>query len=155
MGPTFSPRRPHGRRGFTLVEILIVLVVLAIMLAAGAPAVARKISNSRVQNSARVVAGDIEEAFSLASRQRRPVRIAVETDSMRVRIIDRATGTVIRTRRLGADQDLKVETIAATAASVDIFPSGVASGPITITLTTQGYSQRVTMTRVGRVRVTS
>ena len=44
-------------------------------------------------------------------------------------------------------------SVGGSPASIDIFPNGLASSGITITLGVTGYSRQVLMTRVGRVRV--
>ena len=66
---TNTSRYGFGRRqaGFTLLETIIVLVVIAMMTAVIAPKVNSAIGHSRVHNSANVIAGDLQLAFSLAS----------------------------------------------------------------------------------------
>jgi prepilin-type N-terminal cleavage/methylation domain-containing protein len=153
--------RNHGRTqtlvqrpAFTLLEIIVTLVIIGILAAAGMPAVARAISHSSVNNAATVVAGDLEAAFSLASRQRRPVRVRFNAGTRSYAITDRATSTVLRTRTLDNESDLKVGSIAGTPSSVDVFPNGLASGPIAVTIATNGYTATVSMTRAGKVRIT-
>jgi hypothetical protein len=41
----------------------------------------------------------------------------------------------------------------ASATAVTVFPNGMASGPLTLTLQAGGSSRIVSMTRVGQVRV--
>ena len=149
-------RTPSGRRsrGFTLIEVIIVLVVVAILVALGTPAVARATGQARVRNAARVVAGDLEHAFSLAARQRRPVRVAFDEAALTYAINNRA-GVTLRQRNLGAMSELAVSSMKATTPVLDVFPNGLASGPLTVGLASGNYSLRVTMTRTGKVRITS
>ncbi len=151
-----SPRLPiSGRRsGFTLIETIIVLVIISMMAAVIAPKVNSAIGQSRVENSARVIAADLQLAFSLASRNRTPLRITVDASAATYSIVTRA-GTVIRERDLGDGSDLHVGTMSSSVATLDVFPSGFASGPITIVIGINGYEQTITMTRAGQVRVTS
>ena len=146
----FGPRR----NGFTLLEMIVVLVVIAMMAALVAPNVNRAIGHSRVHNSANVIAGDLQLAFSLASRQRTPVRISVDPSGTSYSITTRA-GTVIRERTLGDGDDLHVSTMSSSVTTLDVFPNGLASGPISITVGINGYEQTISMTRAGQVRVTS
>lgn len=154
MTTTSRFRFGRARSGFTLLETIIVLVIIAILAAAGTPMVNRAIGHSRVNNTANVIAGDLQLAFSLASRQRTPVRLTVDPSGRRYRITNRA-GTVIKERRVGDLSDLHVSAISSSVTTLDVFPNGLASGPITIRVGTDGYSQTITMTRAGQVRVTS
>ena len=144
----------RSRSGFTLLETIIVLVVIALLASLGTPMVNKAIGQSRVQNSAGVIAGDLQLAFSLASRQRSPLRITVDPSARKYRITTRA-GTVIKERNLGDMSDLHVSTMSSTVSTLDVFPNGLSSGPIAITVGINGYAQTITMTRAGQVRVTS
>jgi hypothetical protein len=62
---------------------------------------------------------------------------------------------VIKERTLGDGADLHVATMTSTVTTLDVFPNGFASGPISITVGISGYAQTITMTRAGQVRVTS
>jgi prepilin-type N-terminal cleavage/methylation domain-containing protein len=143
----------RSRFGFTLIEMLIVLAVLAILAGALAPVVARRISHSRVNGAAQVLAGDLEMALSLAARQRRPVRVTVDAAQRSVLIADRASGQTISRHAYGPATEHKVETLSSSPASIDILPHGVATSAATLTVGIGGYSRRVTLTRAGHVRL--
>ena len=142
------------RSGFTMIETIIVLVIVAMLAALITPKVNEAIGKARVQSSAAVIAGDLQLAFSVASRQKTPLRVTVDPSGTKYTIATRS-GTVIRERRLGDASDLRVGSMTATVTTLDVFPNGLSSGPITITVGTNGYTQRVRMTRTGHVRVTS
>jgi type II secretion system protein H len=154
MSIAFRPRNGSARTGFTLIETIIVLVVVAILATLVVPQANDAISQSRVQNSANVIAGDLQLAFSLAARQRAPLRIVVDPSGRRYRITNRA-GTVIRERNVGDRSDLHVGSMTSTVSQLEIFPNGLASGPIAITVALNGHTQTISMTRAGQVRVTS
>ncbi len=151
-----SPRsRIAGvRQGSTLLETIVVLVIVAILAALVVPMANDAISQSRVQNSANVIAGDLQLAFSLASRQRAPLRIVVDPSGRKYRITNRA-GTVIKERKVGDMSDLHVGSMSSTVSQLEVFPNGLSSGPIAITVALNGHTQTITMTRAGQVRVTS
>jgi len=141
--------------GFTLLEVIVALLIIGVLAAAAMPAVARAISHAGVTNAASVVAGDIEGAFSLAARQRKPVRIVFVGSTRSYTIRDRATGNVLRTRILDESFDVHVSSLTASAASVDVFPNGLSSGPVVVTLASQGHSLNVSATRAGQVRISN
>jgi prepilin-type N-terminal cleavage/methylation domain-containing protein len=142
------------RAGFSLIEMLVTVSMLGIMVGMAAPNVSGQITHARVNGAARVVAGDLENALSLAGRQRRPVRVVIDGSAKELRIVDRASGQLISRRALGALGDYKLATVSGSPATIDIMPHGVATAASVVTLSAGSYSRRVTMTRGGYVRVT-
>jgi Tfp pilus assembly protein FimT len=142
-----------ARAGVTIVEMIAVLAFLAILLGVGGPLVSRHISHSRVNSASHVLASDLEQALSLAGRQRRPVRVTVNSTQRTVLIADRGTGQQLTRHAFGPASEYKVETLSSAPASVDILPHGVATSALTVTVGIGGYSRRVTLTRGGQVRL--
>lgn len=144
----------HLRRGFTAAELMIAVVILGTIAAFGFPRVAREIRRARVNQAASLVASDIEVAFSLAGRQRRPVTVSYSSATKELQIADRASPTtVLRRRPLGSDTEWNIEQVTTAGLPVTIFPSGIASGAFSIDLTSGASTRRVTATRVGLTRV--
>jgi prepilin-type N-terminal cleavage/methylation domain-containing protein len=142
-----------SRPGFSLIEMLVTVSMLAIMVGMAAPSVSTQITHARVNGAAQVVAGELENALSVAGRQRRPVRVVVDGTSREVRITDRASGQIISRRALGAIAEYKLASVSSSPSTVDILPHGIASASTVVTLTAGSYSRRVRMTRGGHVRV--
>lgn len=149
------PHHQSARRaGFSLIEMLVTVSMLAIMVGMAAPNVSRDITHSRVNGAAQVVAADLEQALSLAARQRRPVRITIDNSLKRIVLTDRVSGRVISRRQLGAASEFKLYSVQGSPSTVDLLPHGVATAATVVTLTAANYSRRVTMSRGGYVRVT-
>lgn len=141
------------RAGFTLVEMLLTVSMLAILVGMAAPNVSDQISQSRASRAAQVVAGELETALSLAGRQRRPVRVVFDDSQKEIRLIDRASGMLISRRLLGGLSEFKLTGVAGSPSTIDILPQGVATSGTIVILSASDYSRRVTMTRAGQVRV--
>ena len=141
------------RAGFSLIEMMVTVSMLGIMVGMVAPNVSKDISHSRVNGAAQVVAGDLEQALSLAGRQRRPIRVVIDGSAKEIRLTDRVSGQLISRRALGNLTEYKLYSVAGSPATVDVLPHGVATASTIVTLSAGGYSRRVTMTRGGHVRV--
>ena len=155
---TISKRGPNNaRRGFTLVEMVFTFVVIAIMAAMIGTKIGPALRKSRVNRSASLVALDMEQAYSLAARQRRPVRIDCNCGAGTYTVADRA-GTVLLSRNLQADADLGVMTLTFTAAPanvlpVEIFPPGISDKNLTVRITSGTSTRAVFITTAGQVRI--
>ena len=139
------------RLGFTMIECLIVITALGLITASAVPKIGRQIRNYRLGRATVVVAGDLENAFSIAGRQRKPVRLSLSGGTYTV--ADRSGGTVRMTRNLTGDADYGVRAVAFSTSPLDIFPNGVASAPDTVTISNGTASRQITLTRAGQVRV--
>jgi prepilin-type N-terminal cleavage/methylation domain-containing protein len=139
--------------GFTLLELLIVIMLFGLITAMTFPTVSRITTHSRVNQAATVVAQDLSLAISAAARERKPIRVARGSDRQSITVSDRASGTVLSTRSLGHDDAYQLDSVTFSTSLVDLFPNGFASSALTVTLWAAGYSRRVTMSRAGWVRV--
>ncbi len=149
IGP--SPWRGRGgrgafRRGFTLIEIVVVIVVIGLILRFALPGFSRSLRVGRVNRAAQVLSGDLDRAFSTAARQRKPVRIAWDGSAMQYTLTDRSSGTVLLARPLGTAGST---TVSFSASPLDVFPGGFASAALTVTVTEQDYTRHIQMTRAG------
>ena len=141
------------RAGFSLIEMMVTVSMLGIMAGMVAPKVSKDISHSRVNRAVRVVATDLEQALSMAGRQRRPVRVVIDGSAKEVRLMDRTSGQLISRRAFGDISEYKLYSVAGSPSTVDLLPQGVATASTIVTLSAGGYSRTVTRTRGGHVRV--
>ena len=63
-------------RGFTLTEMLLVIVMLGLLSAMLMPRVSRITTHAKLNEALNIVANDLEQAVGLAARLRRPVTLA-------------------------------------------------------------------------------
>ncbi len=144
---------PRSAAGFTLLELSIVLAILGVATAMTFPTISRMTTHARVNQAAMVVAQDLSLASSAAARERKPIRIARGADRASITIAERAGGKVLSTRWLGKSDAYALDSVAFSVSPVDLFPSGMTSSALSVTLWAGGYSRQVTMSRAGWVRV--
>jgi Tfp pilus assembly protein FimT len=145
-----------ARLGFTMVELALTFTIIAIMAAMMVPKIGRVMQSTRVSRQTAIVAADLEQAFTLAARFRRPMRISCTCGTGTYTIADRSDGTVRLRRTLGQDQDLGTLTLAfetPVAGVVDVFPSGVSTALLRVRLTSGISTRAVTLSTAGHVRI--
>lgn len=145
---------PGACRGFTLIEMIIVITALGLLLAVGVPKVGQQVSRYRLGRTAVVVAGDLEQALSMAARSRKPIRFSCCTSGTYT-LTERNSGATRLTRNLVNDSDFGVRTVTNSTAPIDFFPSGLTSltATDTITISNGAGTRRITLTPAGQVRI--
>ena len=150
----------HGgsrRGGFTAIEMILVMVIIGLMAAASMPRISRIVGEERIRKLQGAVASDLEVAFALSQREHKPVTITYSTSTKVLAITDvvaNASGTltVRKTRYLG--QNATFSTTAVTfspTGGITIYPMGLASGALTVTVTNGNFTRTVRATRAGQV----
>ena len=150
------PRRGTLARedGLSLTDIMIAVVLVSMLVTTAGPRIAPVLTRTAAGHAASLVALDLEQAVSIASRQRRPVRIACDCANGRYTFTDRANGTVLFSRVVtGTGGGFGLTGLAFSTAPVDVFPSGQTSAPLTVSLTANNVTRRVAMSTGGFVRV--
>ncbi len=147
--PYFAPR---SRSGVGLIEVSLALIMLGVLTLIGIPRVRQTVARHRVDLATALVASDLENAFATAQREGKPLRLACTCESARYRLTDRSSRTVRLARAL-TDSSYAVKGLAFSTTPVDIFPSGIASSPDTVTISAGDYARRITMTTAGEVKI--
>ena len=142
-----------GRQGFTMIELALTLTLIAIMTAMMVPKIGRIMQATRINREIAIVVQDLEQAFTIAARYRKPMRLSCTCGTQTYTIADRTGGTVRLSRKLGADADLGTLTLTFSTTPVDIFPSGVATAPDTVRITSGTSTRAVVLTTGGQVRI--
>jgi type II secretory pathway pseudopilin PulG len=139
-----------------MVELALTLTIVAIMSAMTIPSIRRTMQATRVNRATAIVAADLEHAFTLAGRFRRPMRISCTCGGGVYTVADLGGGTVRLRRTLIGDSDIGSMTLAfnpPVAGIVDVFPSGVSSTPLTVRITLGNSTRAVTLSTAGHVRI--
>jgi type II secretory pathway pseudopilin PulG len=146
----------QGRLGYTMVELAMVFALIGILSLMGIPKIRQVIRASQVNRTAAIVATDLERAFTVSGRYRKPMRLACVCGSGTYNVVDLAGGIVRLSRNLRADGQLGTMTLTFSETPVDVYPSGVAvitTPPLTVRITSGNSTRAVTMTTAGQVRI--
>jgi prepilin-type N-terminal cleavage/methylation domain-containing protein len=144
----------RSRRGYTVIELLVVILLAGVVAGATMPRVGRSLAQQRLQQAGSVVSADLRLAHSMAVRRSAPVRVEVDTAQRSVRVRNfSGTDTTFSVRRLGPETEFGVQRLSADATSVVVYPNGLSSSTITITLRAAGYVRRVRMSPAGQIRM--
>ena len=93
-------RLAHVRNGYTLVEMSLVLVVIAILSGIAVAKLAPGLESSRIRRAATIIAADFRYAQAMAARQHAPVVVIIQPAIQTYIIRDRGSATVFRQRSL-------------------------------------------------------
>ena len=149
-----TTRRTTGRGGFTVTELLMVIVMIGILGAVMVPRITRLTARNKASEASAVVQRDLERAFSIAARLRKAVVLTADNAGLYYQITDAVGGTVRVTRNLRQGAEIGVESMVFSPTTITVQPNGIASAPLTVTLSSHGAVRTVTMTRVGLIRRT-
>jgi prepilin-type N-terminal cleavage/methylation domain-containing protein len=145
------------RRGFSLIELLIVVSLMGVIGMMSMRRVSGMITQWRVARAAQAYAEELQSAFAMVGRDRKPVRILLNMTTLEVSLINRDSSVTYRKRPLGRSSEYRLERADVSASTTDliIFPPGLAADTLTVTFSRQGKFRRVRLLRGGLVQVCS
>jgi type II secretory pathway pseudopilin PulG len=135
-----------------MIELMMVVVIIGILGAVVIPRISRLTARTKATEAAAIVQRDLERAFSVAARLRKSVVLTADNSARVYIVADTAGGTVRITRNLGETGESGVQQMVFSPTTITILPNGIASAPLTVTLTSHGSTRVVNMTRVGLIR---
>ena len=142
------------RPGFSLIEMLLVMALLALVGTITLPPMGRSLAAVRVQRAATLVAANIQLAHSTAARQRRPVRLSIDSAQKVMRIRDVANpGTLYAEQRFDASAENVVQRLVVSDTSLLIYPSGMVAKPLNVRLIAANKTRLIRITRAGQIRI--
>jgi type II secretion system protein H len=150
---------PHRRRGFTLTELLVVIVIMGLMAAMAGPRMVRWIQTIGQRGAFNQLMSDLALARIQAVRQGTTVSLRiVDNDTYRV-TVDDATGASAKVlKQVDLGQMQKGATLAPDSGRIAFDSRGVLRpDPVStitqITLTRGPVSKRLRVTGVGRIEL--
>lgn len=138
------PRRRGFRRGFSLVEIMVILTVVGLMAAIAAPPMFRYLQANELQTNTDRLAADLQYARSLAVANSQVLRFTATAAGYT--LTEPISGTVIR------DYNFKPGLGLAANATADFFPWGMANAAV-FNLSNGAGAKQITLLPTGMVEV--
>jgi type IV fimbrial biogenesis protein FimT len=126
-------------RGFTLVELLVVVSLIGLLLAAGGPALGSYISNAKLRTVAEQMRDGLRQARTEAIRRNTPINFVPGGTGWSVVLpaAGQDAAVTLASRTAYANEDTLVATASTTQVAFNGAGRLTTSGPFTVTLTTQ------------------
>lgn len=142
-------------RGFTLTELLMVVVILGILATLASPRMYHPIARSKVDRAAEAVAADLEHAVRLAARSGAPVAISQESAATYIiRSGGAATaGSDDLRRSLALTGPDGLSAVEFSRPVTRVAPGGSAADELTVAISGSDYTRIVSLTAHGKVVV--
>ena len=147
------------RRGFTMIELLIVMGIAGIIVTLAMGRTTRMINAWRVNAAAQAIQNDLQSAFALVGRNRKPLVVSIDKTKMQLRLMSRSGADTFRLRALGGSSTYKLEASnvtvypTTTPTTLEIYPPGLASDSLSILIKKDGVARRIRMLRGGLVQI--
>lgn len=141
-----------------MIEILLVLFLVGAVAAISIRSVGDTIRRDRVQKTMAIISTDLEQAFSIAARQRTPVRLMFDSVNKTFAVVARADTTFKYRTRQFAVGEMALDYLSVSRTTLDILPSGLSADTLSLRLgiysrNGQRYDRTLRMTRAGLVRI--
>lgn len=137
-----------------MIELLVVLTIIGITAAISAGRIHALMIQHRIARAATAVRNDVEGAFTIAIRNRKPTRITWNSATMQLAVTNRSGSTTYRHTALGRDSyGLTTNAVSFSSSPIEVYPNGMASDQLTITFQIENVSKTVRMSRAGLVEV--
>jgi prepilin-type N-terminal cleavage/methylation domain-containing protein len=149
---------PVRRRGFSLLELMIVICMIGLISLMAFGRTSSMITQWRVGRAAQAYGEELQAAFAIVGRNRKPMTIFFNSATMELQLKDRA-GVIYRRRSFGKESPYMLEagnvTMYPATKTLEVYPPGLAADSLSVTISRNGKLRRIRMLRGGLVQVCS
>jgi prepilin-type N-terminal cleavage/methylation domain-containing protein len=147
-------RVPRARSGYTILELVVVMMIGGVISAMSMGKVHALLSQQRLVHAATAIQNDLEAAFQIAGRNRKPVQISYDSTAQRFTIGDRTGSMYYRRTNLSAQAfGFSKTSVGVSRTPVQVYPNGLAQDTLLITLSSNGITKKLRMSRTGLVQI--
>jgi hypothetical protein len=134
-------------------ELAVVMMIGGVVTTMSMGKVHTLLSQQRVVHGATAVQNDLEAAFQIAGRNRKPVLISYDSTAQRFTIGDRTGSMYYRRTNLSSQAfGFSRTSVGVSRTSLQVFPNGLAEDTLLITLSSNGITKKLRMSRTGLVQ---
>jgi prepilin-type N-terminal cleavage/methylation domain-containing protein len=147
------------RRGFTMLELLLVITMIGLISMMTFGRLGSMMTQWRVNKAAQAYGEELQAAFAIVGRDRKPVRITIDRTNMELRITARDTTLKYRRRNFGVTSAYKLDSvnigIDPARRMIEVYPPGLAAESLQVEISRDGKYRRIRMLRGGLVQICS
>ena len=142
-----------------MIELLIVLGMIGVLVTLSMGRTTSMITSWRVNRAAEAVGNELQAAFALVGRNRKPLVLSVDKTKMQLRLVSRSGSDTFRLRALGSTSEYRLDSTnltvypATTPTTLEIYPPGLASDSLSIIIKKGTAARRIRMLRGGLVQI--
>jgi prepilin-type N-terminal cleavage/methylation domain-containing protein len=144
----------RARRGFTILELLVVMMIALLVGGLSLGRIHNLMNQQRMSRAVASVRTNVELAFAMAVRNRKPVRITWDATNLQLDVTDRAGTTVFRRAGLGQTYGLPSGSVTFSPSVLEVYPNGLANGSLVVTFSSNSQVRSVSVSRAGLVTET-
>lgn len=142
-----------SRRGFSLVELLVVIMIVAVAMVTTIPKIGAVTNQTKVQRANQALQQDVQQAWAIAGRNRAPVLLKFVSSSMQLQITDLAGARVYKRTGYGTGggYGLTSTELKMAPATITVFPNGLANDTVGFSVIRSSYSRKFWVSKSGMV----
>ena len=147
----------RSRRAFSMLELLVVLSMIGVLSLMAFGRTTSMLAGWRVARAAQAYGEELQSAFAIVGRDRKPVRIVYDAAAMELKIMNRAQTITYRRRRFDKNTEYKLYpgNISPSTTVLEVYPPGLAADSLSVVFSRDGKFRRVRMLRGGLVQICS
>ncbi len=155
------PKLKNVSSGFTLIELMVTIAVLAIIAGIAAPNISTQLANQRVKSTAATVANALKEAKVESIIRRQNITVLYDTSTIPSKIVLQANGTNISSYNLNKQSVVTQQISPSTVTSIVFRPNKSIDGSATAIYTicdsgsTSESPKQISLTSIANIHTTN
>ncbi|MGM8910161.1 pilus assembly FimT family protein [Psychrobacter sp. 1U1] len=156
-----SYRRPATSAGFTLIELMITIAVLAIIVSIAAPNISNQLANQRVKSTVSTIESALKEAKAESIIRRQNITVIYDSSTPKTITLQDDSSTVLSTYNIASQSTINQEITPTTVTEVTFQFNKVMSGGASVSYTvcddasTSETPRQVDLNSIANINITT